>query len=65
MGYGYGQELRARIVESYENKEGSVREIAAKASSNQSMRFSGRITHTDPTISEAPSNSGTRVPGPG
>lgn len=30
MGYGYGQELRARIVESYENKEGSVREIAER-----------------------------------
>jgi transposase len=30
MGYGYGLELRKRIVESYENGEGSVREIAER-----------------------------------
>lgn len=30
MGYGYGLELRTRIVESYENGEGSIREIAER-----------------------------------
>jgi transposase len=30
MGYGHGLDLRTRIVESYENKEGSVREIAER-----------------------------------
>lgn len=30
MGYGYGLELRARIVESYESGEGSVRETAER-----------------------------------
>jgi transposase len=30
MGYGHGLDLRTRIVESYENQEGSVREIAER-----------------------------------
>lgn len=30
MGYGYGLELRTRIVESYESGEGSVRETAER-----------------------------------
>lgn len=30
MGYGHGLDLRTRIVDSYENKEGSIREIAER-----------------------------------
>lgn len=30
MGYGYGLDLRTRIVEAYENGEGSVRELAER-----------------------------------
>lgn len=30
MGYGYGLDLRTRVVESYENREGSVRDLAER-----------------------------------